>query len=78
MAGAPNKISVSFEKKLADDIRRAAEKETGGNVSAWLAEQAAAGLRRLALRELNAADEKKYGKVPKAVRDRVKREWPSD
>jgi hypothetical protein len=31
---------ISFDAGLPDDVRRAAERETAGNLSAWLAEAA--------------------------------------
>jgi len=45
-----DKLSISFEAKLGDDIRNAARK-AGTGVSSWLAEAAAAKLRTEALHD---------------------------
>lgn len=46
------KLAVSFERGLADDIVAAAKAESGGNVSAWLAEAARRSLKHTILTEL--------------------------
>ncbi len=57
-----DKISVSFEAQLGDDVRSAARKG-GIGVSSWLAEAAAAKLRAEALAEFLDDWEKELGPV---------------
>lgn len=49
------KLAISFEPTLAQDVRDDAEQTASGNVSAWLADAARAKLRQRKLRE--AVDE---------------------
>lgn len=55
-----DKLSVSFDPDLGDAIRTAA-KRSGGSVSRWLAEAAAAKLRTEALSEFLDAWEADHG-----------------
>jgi hypothetical protein len=55
-----DKLSVSFDPDLGDAIRTAA-KRSGGSVSRWLAEAAAAKLRAEALSEFLDAWEAEHG-----------------
>jgi len=55
-----DKLSVSFEATLGDNIRNAAQK-AGTGISSWLAEAAAAKLRTEALREFLDAWESEHG-----------------
>ncbi len=55
-----DKISISFEAGLGDQVRDAARK-AGTGLSAWLAAAAAARLRAEALEEFLGAWEKKHG-----------------
>jgi hypothetical protein len=70
------RMAISFDPQLAEEVRRAAEAEAGGNVSAWLAGAAEARLRGLRLRALLARDEAKLGKVAQAELDAIEHEWP--
>lgn len=54
------KLSVSFETDLADAVRQAAA-ATGGGLSSWLAEAAAARLRTEALDEFLADYQRTHG-----------------
>jgi hypothetical protein len=75
---AARKLAVSLDEDLAARIVRAADEDTGGNVSAWLAEAARARLRYAAGRQLLkdlVADE---GPITDEERERVRREWPRD
>ena len=54
------KLSISFEAQLGDDVRNAATK-AGKAVSSWLAEAAVAKLRADALEEFLDLWEKKHG-----------------
>jgi hypothetical protein len=55
-----DKISISLETELSDEVRRAALK-AGKGVSSWLAEAAAAKLRAEALAEFLDTWEKEHG-----------------
>jgi hypothetical protein len=55
-----DKISISLESGLSDEVRKAASR-TGMGVSSWLAEAAAAKLRAEALTEFLDTWEKKHG-----------------
>jgi hypothetical protein len=56
------KLSVSIDRRLGEDVRAAAER-AGVSVSAWLAEAAAARLRRQALDDFLAKWEAKRGPI---------------
>ena len=56
------KLSVSMDPQLGNDIRGAAER-AGLSVSAWLAAAAAAELRRQALGDFLAEWQAKHGKL---------------
>ena len=55
-----DKMSVSFEAGLGDEIRRAAQ-AAGVGLSSWLAQAAGARLRAEALREFLDAWEREHG-----------------
>jgi hypothetical protein len=55
-----DKLSISFEAELGDEVRNAARK-AGKGVSSWLAEAAAAKLRAEALSEFLDAWESQHG-----------------
>jgi hypothetical protein len=57
-----DKMSVSMDPQLGDDIRVAAER-AGMSVSAWLAGAAAARLRKQALGDFLAEWQSKHGKI---------------
>ncbi len=59
------KLSISLDHRLGDDVRAAAERE-GASISSWLAEAARARLRRAALRELLDEWQKKHGAITPA------------
>lgn len=58
-------MSISMDPQLGDDVRLAAER-AGVSVSAWLAEAAAARLRKLALAEFLSGWQAKHGKITPA------------
>jgi hypothetical protein len=72
------KLAVSLEEELADQIVEAAEKDTAGNVSAWLAQAARERLRQAAARRLLEDHVAKQGPITEEERARVRREWPRD
>ena len=57
-----DKLSISMDPQLGDDVRLAAER-AGVSVSAWLAEAAAARLRKQALAEFLSDWQAKHGKI---------------
>lgn len=59
------KLSISMAPNLGDDVRAAAER-AGMSVSAWLAQAAAAELRRQALRDFLADWQAKHGRITTA------------
>lgn len=60
-----DKMSVSMEPRLGDDIRAAAER-AGMSVSAWLADAAAARLRWQALADFLSDWQAKHGTITAA------------
>jgi hypothetical protein len=60
-----DKMSISLDPQLGDDIRGAAER-AGMSVSAWLADAAAARLRKQALAEFLSDWQAKHGKITAA------------
>jgi hypothetical protein len=60
-----DKMSVSMDPQLGDEIRDAAER-AGVSVSAWLAGAAAARLRKQALADFLAGWQAKHGKITAA------------
>lgn len=70
------KLAVSLEDQLADDVQRAAESQTDGNVSAWLAEAARQRLRQMALAEAVSAYEAEHGVITVEELAEVRRQWP--
>lgn len=62
---AVQKLSVSFDAELADAVREAAA-STGGNLSSWLAEAAAARLRAEAVDEYLADFQRRHGPFTEA------------
>jgi hypothetical protein len=59
------KLSISLDPQLGDDVRAAAER-AGMSVSAWLADAAAAQLRKQALTDFLATWEKQHGRITPA------------
>jgi hypothetical protein len=68
-----DKISISFEGQLGDQVREAARR-AGIPLSTWLAEAAAVRLRALALAEFLDTWEKKHGAITVAELQRAERE----
>jgi hypothetical protein len=60
-----DKLSISLDPALGDDVRAAAEK-SGESVSAWLARAAAAQLRKQALADFLATWQAKHGRITEA------------
>jgi len=57
-----DKMSISMNPQLGDDVRLAAER-AGVSVSAWLADAAAARIRKQALAEFLSDWQTKHGKI---------------
>lgn len=71
------KIAISLDQELAHEIETAAEDETGGNVSAWMAEAARERLRKRIGRQLVAEYEAEHGAVtPEELAAASRRLWP--
>ena len=68
-----DKISISFEAGLGDQVRDAARK-AGTGLSSWLAGAAAAKLRAEALEEYLVGWEKKHGTLTTAELSQAERE----
>ncbi|MBA3743428.1 hypothetical protein [Sporichthya sp.] len=68
-----DKISISFEAELGDAVRTAAA-QAGQPVSAWLAEAAAAKLRRDALGAFLDQWETEHGRLTKVELAKAERE----
>ncbi|HVO48917.1 MAG TPA: hypothetical protein VMT29_21550 [Steroidobacteraceae bacterium] len=68
-----DKISISFEANLGDQVRDAARK-AGTGLSSWLAGAAAARLRAEALEEFLDTWEKKHGALTPEELSRAERE----
>ena len=58
-------MSISMDPQLGDDVRDAADR-AGMSVSAWVAEAAAARLRKQALAEFLSDWQAKHGKITAA------------
>ena len=71
-----SKFAVSFARSLAEQVQLAAEAETGGNVSAWMAEAARDRLRQRALAAAVAAYEAEHGLITDSELEEVRKEWP--
>jgi hypothetical protein len=56
------KMSISMDPELGDDVRAAAQR-AGTSVSAWVAEAAAARLRRQALGDFLASWQDEHGEI---------------
>jgi hypothetical protein len=69
-------IAVSLEKGLAGAVGDAAARESGGNVSGWLAEADRERLRLTAMREALAAYEAAYGMITEEQLTEADRLWP--
>jgi metal-responsive CopG/Arc/MetJ family transcriptional regulator len=73
------KIAISLDQELAQEIETAAEDETGGNVSAWMAEAARERLRKRAGRKLIAEYEAAQGAItPEELAAARRKLWPED
>jgi hypothetical protein len=72
------KLAVSFDKRLAASVRKAAHTSAAGNVSAWLAEAAREQLRLEAGRSFLKDYEAEHGVVTKDELAQVRRRWPRD
>lgn len=71
------KIAISLDQELAHEIETAAEDETGGNVSAWMAEAARERLRKRIGRQLVAEYEAEHGAVtPEELAAASRKLWP--
>jgi hypothetical protein len=68
-----DKMSISLDPQLGDDIRGAAER-AGMSVSAWLADAAAARLRKQALAEFLSDWQAKHGRITAAELARARAE----
>lgn len=70
------KLSLSFPKKLAREIQRAAKRE-GMSVSAWMARAAEREAKLAKGRELLARYESEHGPISEEVLRRVRKLWPA-
>jgi metal-responsive CopG/Arc/MetJ family transcriptional regulator len=70
------RLAISLDDQLAEEVARAAEQQTQGNVSAWLAEAARQRLRQLAAEKLLAEYEARAGVITDDELAGVEREWP--
>jgi len=75
---AVRKLAVSLEESLADAVTNAAEKDTDGNVSAWLAEAARERLRLQAARQALEAFEAEDGPITAEEREWARKQWPAE
>lgn len=75
---ASEKLAISLERSLAEEVRRAAERDTAGNVSAWLSEAARDRLRLAAAREALESFEARAGRLTAAELAEADRVWPAD
>jgi hypothetical protein len=72
-----SKVAITLSPELAVDVRQAAERTSGGNVSAWIAEAARQRLRLEALDEAIAAYEGRHGVITEEEVAHAERElWP--
>ena len=73
-----DKMSISMDPRLGDEVRSAAESE-GLSVSAWLAEAAAARLRKRALAAFLSEWQAKHGKItaPELAKARSELGYPA-
>jgi metal-responsive CopG/Arc/MetJ family transcriptional regulator len=71
------KIAISLDQELAQEIETAAQAESGGNVSAWMAEAARERLRTRIGRQLVAEYEAAHGAITADELAAAKRTlWP--
>jgi hypothetical protein len=71
------KIAISLDQELAHEIETAAEDETGGNVSAWMAEAARDRLRKRIGRQLVSEYEAEHGAItPEELAVAKRKLWP--
>jgi hypothetical protein len=71
------KIAISLDQELALEIETAAEDETGGNVSAWMAEAARDRLRKRIGRQLVSEYEAEHGAItPEELAAASRTLWP--
>ena len=75
---ATKQLAISMEEDLVARVRKAAKRSRGGNVSAWLAEAAAAQLRHEEAREILEELIAEQGPVSDGVLAKVRRQWPED
>lgn len=73
---AARKLAVSMDEDLANQVTRAAEEDTGGNVSAWIAEAVLERLRKAQGWKLLKELEAEHGAVTEAELAEVRRQWP--
>jgi hypothetical protein len=75
---AAKQLAITMDEELVSRVKKAAERSSEGNVSAWLADAASAQLRyeeaRRVLDELVA----EQGPVPESAIAEVRRQWSED
>jgi hypothetical protein len=69
-------LAISLDEPLADEIQRAAQRETEGNVSAWLSEAARQRLRQTAALGAVRAYEAEAGVITEEELAAVRSRWP--
>lgn len=70
------KFAVSFDPRLAAEVRAHAEAE-GESLSGWLADAAARKLRRVAARAVLADYEAEHGEITEEELAKVRSQWPA-
>lgn len=71
------RISFTLSPSLAVDIQESADAESGGNVSAWLAEAAQRRVRARARREFVRQYEAEHGKITDEEMEEARKRWAS-
>lgn len=71
-------LAITMDEELAARVKRAADHCRDGNVSAWLADAAAAQLRHEEARRVLGELLAEQGPVPESAAAEVRRQWPED
>jgi hypothetical protein len=75
---ASKQLAISLDETLVLQVKEAAERSRGGNVSAWLADAAHAQLRYEAAKRVLDELVSEQGAVSEAAIAEVRRQWPAD
>jgi hypothetical protein len=71
-------LAITMDEALVSRVRKAAERASDGNVSAWLSDAASAQLRYEEARRVLDELVSEQGPVPEAALAEVRRQWPED